>query len=229
MEKNTVKVIDNFLEDESSIDAMMNLLDKRLKPSPRFGIYTGLGWKDSETASKAGIEIDIFEGYEVSESAAVKLIGDLIVKVGEAIEKEFGEPAGLVNGNYQKMITGSSNGMHSDTTDLKGGPLQPDGEPEEMVWSGLFYFNTCNEDFFGGEIHFPKQQLTVAPERNQLVIFVGDFDHIHEVLPVTSGERKNFCFFYGKKGNTSSGKSFFTVQDDGYEDPGSWHLSQETD
>lgn len=219
---NTVKIIDDFLEDEESLDLMVEFLERNLQASPRFGIYTSLGWPNSSMASKVGKSSDIIDHYDEKDKAIVKAIGNFIVKVEEAIEKEFGEPAGLVNGNYQKMIAGSSNGMHSDTTDLEGNPLQPDGEPEEMEWSGLFYFNECNKDFTGGEIYFPKQELLIAPKRNQLIIFKGDFDHIHEVKEVQSGERKNFCFFYGKEGNISSDKSFFTVADDGYDNPGSW-------
>lgn len=219
---NTVKIIDDFLEDEESLDIMSEFLERNLKASPREGIYTSLGWPTSFMASQVGKTTDIIDSYDEKDENAVKLIGNFIIKVEEAIEKEFGKPAGLVNGNYQKMIKGSRNHMHSDTTDLKGNPLQPDGEPEEMEWSGLFYFNECNKDFTGGEVYFPKQELLITPKRNQLIIFKGDFDHIHEVKEVTSGERKNFCFFYGKEGNFSSDKSFFTVADGEYDNPGSW-------
>lgn len=222
MTTNTIKVIDNFLPDDSLIDKMVEYLERNLQASPRKGIYTSLGWENSYKASQVGKTIEITDGYAEEDEWVVKEIGKFINLVEEAIEEEFGHPAGLVNGNYQKMIAGSSNGMHSDTTDLMGNPLQPDGEPEEMEWSGLFYFNECGADFTGGEIFFPNQDMMISPKRNQLVIFRGDFDHIHEVKEITSGERKNFCFFYGREGNISQDRSFFTVQDEGYDSPGSW-------
>lgn len=47
----------------------------------------------------------------------------------------------------------------------------------------------ANDDFEGGEIEFPEFGLKIKPKKNQLLIFCSSFPYIHEVHPVTSGER----------------------------------------
>ena len=56
-----------------------------------------------------------------------------------------------------------------------------------------------NDEFDGGEIFFAREQLTVKPRRGLLLVFPSDADHVHEVLPVSSGVRYTMPIWFTKQ------------------------------
>jgi hypothetical protein len=46
-----------------------------------------------------------------------------------------------------------------------------------------------NDDYEGGEIHFPNQNITLKPKAGSLIIFPSQEPFIHEVKTITSGTR----------------------------------------
>ena len=46
-----------------------------------------------------------------------------------------------------------------------------------------------NDDYEGGEIHFPQHNLSIKPKRGDLLIFPGNQYYSHEVKEILSGER----------------------------------------
>jgi 2OG-Fe(II) oxygenase superfamily len=208
------KIIKDFVSQDEA-KTIIDLLDPMTVPSPREGINIALGYRDSTEASKAGITEPVIVGMPASEAnEATELLTDVFNRVKAKVEEIFGHEAALTQGNYQNMVIGGKNNLHSDTTDLDGNPLQPDGTPEEMEWSVLLYLNNHGVDFDGGSILFPKQNLEIFPVCGDLIVFPGDFEHIHEVPAVTRGERKNLVFFYGRPENIgSSDKNFYVWQD----------------
>lgn len=53
-----------------------------------------------------------------------------------------------------------------------------------------------NDNFEGGELFFPRQNLTVKPETGALVLFPANFTHPHEVKPVTKGTRYSLVTWF---------------------------------
>ena len=53
-----------------------------------------------------------------------------------------------------------------------------------------------NDNINGGETHFPTQQLLVKPQKNKVVGFECDENHVHGVMPTTQGVRKAFISWY---------------------------------
>jgi predicted 2-oxoglutarate/Fe(II)-dependent dioxygenase YbiX len=207
------KVIKNYLTQEES-ESLIELLDPMTGPSPREGIAIALGWPNSSEAMKAGISAPpIMNLQRHQESEKTELLARIFRDVKATFESEFSCEVGLTQANYQNMTKGGKNDLHSDTTNLDGSPLQPDGTPEEMEFSGLLYLNNCDEDYVGGNVLFPNQGLDLRPKTGDLIIFPGDVEHIHEVPEVVSGERKNLVFFYGRAENVGSEKSFYDWQD----------------
>ena len=47
-----------------------------------------------------------------------------------------------------------------------------------------------NDDFDGGELHFPRRDLVIKPKARQLILFPSGHEYIHGVKMVTRGERK---------------------------------------
>jgi hypothetical protein len=46
-----------------------------------------------------------------------------------------------------------------------------------------------NDDYEGGEIHFPNQNITIKPKAGSLIMFPSQQPYVHEVMPITSGTR----------------------------------------
>lgn len=48
---------------------------------------------------------------------------------------------------------------------------------------------SLNSNYEGGSIRFPRQDLELSLEENQVIVFPSGYTHPHEVTPVRSGER----------------------------------------
>lgn len=140
-----------------------------------------------------------FEGNETEdEKEAIVTINNLIALAKKAIEDHYGEePFTRFEGGLVKLVKGASNGLHSDIYNTDGTKYDEEGRDTELKYSALLYLSEYGEDFTGGELYFPKQDLTIRPKRGLLTFFPGDLDHIHEVKTVTSGERYAIVMFFG--------------------------------
>jgi|3_EtaG_2_1085321.scaffolds.fasta_scaffold48418_2 hypothetical protein len=54
----------------------------------------------------------------------------------------------------------------------------------------------CNDDYEGGELYFPRQDLTIKPESGLLVLFPSSFTHPHEGKTVTKGIKYSIVAWY---------------------------------
>jgi hypothetical protein len=91
--------------------------------------------------------------------------------------KAYGFPVKILSEQaaIMKWSVGDSMGLHAD--DL-----------------GIFYYHIAgliylNNDYTGGEIGFPKQEVVLKPEQGDLVLFPGNMNYPHEVMKIISGER----------------------------------------
>ena len=167
-----------------------------------------LGYPTSYEASLVGEELGVvFENDEPINHE----IGALFDLVKAEAELHFKDELDLCQASYQLMTKGSRNPLHADFINLDGSPIQEDGSPEEIEFSGLLYLSEHPTDFEGGLLDFPGLKSTYHPRLGDLLIFRGDIEHRHEVTEVLSGERRNLVFFWGRKGNVSNDKAFFTT------------------
>jgi hypothetical protein len=83
--------------------------------------------------------------------------------------------------------------MHSDDH-----ALGPDGSmiarDDHRGITAILYLNS---GFTGGEINFPKQEVSIAPTAGKLVIFPSNKNFRHEVKPILSGWRYSYQRVYG--------------------------------
>jgi hypothetical protein len=61
------------------------------------------------------------------------------------------------------------------------------------VVSGVLYLN---DQYEGGEIYFPEQNIKIKPEAGSLVMFPSYRPYFHHPLPVTSGNKYMVPFFW---------------------------------
>jgi hypothetical protein len=201
----SVSITKNYIS-EAAAERFCKFLDSHSRITQRPEIINALGYSDSLEASTVGESTGVI--LDNNEEINYEL-GRLFEDIKEKAQRFSNVELDLCQSNYQLMLPGGSNPMHADSVNLDGSPIQPDGTPEEIEWSGLLYLNNYGKDFTGGEIVFPEFDLTIKPEVGDLVLFKGDVPHRHGVNVVESGERKNIVFFWAKKGNVSSGRMFF--------------------
>lgn len=182
--------ISNLISEESA-NAIISTLDPLSQYTPREKVKVALGF-DPAMAARVGIEED------VPNDTLNKDITKAFQKSLESVQNIFGKDISLVQSFYNSMEPGAVHGLHCDNCNLDGSPLQ-EGVEEPNKWSAILYLNTQNKDFSGGEVVFPKQDTKLSPVAGDFVFFKTDVDHPHEVLEITSGERKCLVFFYGDK------------------------------
>lgn len=96
------------------------------------------------------------------------------------------------NIDLRVYATGEELGLHTDTN--HGGPF--------THYSLVVYLN---DDYEGGEIYFPEQNVKVKPKAGTIVAFPATT--LHTSLPVTKGEKWHSpCFWYGDQSLVTSGK-----------------------
>lgn len=92
---------------------------------------------------------------------------------------------------------GDMQSPHADKEQLDG---SPNPYPENDIAS-LFYLN---DDYEGGEIYFPIQNLQIKPSAGSAVFFPGDRFYQHGVTAVESGKRFTCPAFWGAMKNNRS-------------------------
>jgi len=78
---------------------------------------------------------------------------------------------------------------HSDSTGNNG----EENGTSSRKFSSLLYLN---DQFSGGNLWFPNQEIEVIPKPNTLVVFPATFDYLHGVKQVTSGIRYSILEFW---------------------------------
>ena len=76
-------------------------------------------------------------------------------------------------------------GQHVDAED-------PTDKAHPVV-SGVLYLN---DDYAGGEIYFPEQNIKIKPESGSIILFPSYRPYFHHPLPVTSGTKYMIPFFW---------------------------------
>jgi hypothetical protein len=89
----------------------------------------------------------------------------------------------------QKWEPGAFARVHSDNTDSEGNS----GAFTRSRYAGFLYLN---EDFDGGLLRFPDQDIEIKPEVGMLAVFDGGFNNMHEVTLITKGVRYTIGSFW---------------------------------
>lgn len=85
----------------------------------------------------------------------------------------------------KKYIPGADMGPHidsSDPTDIK-----------HPILSGVIYLN---DNYEGGEINFPNQNLTIKPEAGSLIVFPSSDPYLHHPQKIISGNKYMIPLFW---------------------------------
>ena len=112
-------------------------------------------------------------------------IANSFIMAAEMCSDRYFQSHGLDKNNYnleinqipiKKWNQGQSMGPHLDGQDGN----------KDLAFSLVTYIN---DDYEGGEIHFPNQNITLKPAAGSLIMFPSQEPYIHEVKPIISGTR----------------------------------------
>jgi hypothetical protein len=194
-----VFVLENFLSPETC-DFLVKSFSNNLIEAPEWtngsGDYSGGA---SKGFWKEGVFTGPSYGYkhrQIELSATNKIIPyngdndlskDLLTGVGLLQEKSvaniFKKDIHLDHMLYCHMVPGAKNELHWDNW--------LDIQVEDH--SGLLYLT---DDYEGGLLQFPDQDISLKPKKGTFICFKGDSDLPHEVTEITSGNRINLITFY---------------------------------
>ena len=65
----------------------------------------------------------------------------------------------------------------------------PDGVPNMYPENDIASLIYINDNYEGGEIYFPNQNIAIKPKEGQAIFFPGDKEYLHGVTTITAGER----------------------------------------
>jgi len=88
--------------------------------------------------------------------------------------------------NISKYIQGKQMGPHVDSNE--------DADSTAGI-SAILYLN---DDYEGGELYFPKQQVTLKPKAGTVVVFPSNAPFLHQSLTIQNGSKYIMALFWNK-------------------------------
>ncbi len=133
---------------------------------------------DDEIVIEEGLSPTIFSDMKNAIINAVASVHD----IDPAIVSQIGY-------HTQKWEPGAFARLHSDNTDEKG----KSGAFTRSRYAAFLYLN---DDFDGGLLQFPSNDISISPEVGMLAAFDGGFNNMHEVTLITKGVRYTIGSFW---------------------------------
>jgi hypothetical protein len=180
-----IVLYENFLTKEES-EKIIQVLDKQAEnggiswmPISFYESYSSVLPQDNDQeVIDAGLNPTIFSDIENAMPEAIASVHGLDPKT---ISK--------IGYHTQKWEPGAYARVHSDNTDEHGNS----GAFTRSRYAGFLYLN---DDFQGGLLRFPDQDIEIKPQVGMLAVFDGGFNNMHEVSLIESGVRYTIGSFW---------------------------------
>lgn len=187
-----IVVYENFLTPEDSAN-LIKVLDKQAEngsiqwtPISFYESYSSILPKDGDA------ELEEF-------NLPSTFLSDVKAKMIEAVASIKGlDPKVIVEIGYhtQKWEPGAYARKHSDNTDEHGNT----GPFARSRYAAFIYLN---DDFEGGLLCFPDQNVEIQPKVGSLAVFDGGHKNMHEVTMITKGVRYTIGSFWDDREESS--------------------------
>lgn len=147
-------------------------------------IYDADYWKDRVCSAPS---------LNQNDPRIVPVIQGLFKRLQPIIEEFFKVKVQPTGQTIVKWNPGQYQQPHADK-ELHSGPDAglPNDFPHYDI-SSLFYIN---DDYEGGELYFPYQNVQFKPKRGSAYFFPGDMNYVHGVTEILSGFRYTCPFFW---------------------------------
>jgi len=180
-----IVIYENFIDNKTA-SKLVKVLDRHADsgkltwtPISFYESYSStLPQDDDEIVVEEGLSPTIFSEIKTGIIDAVASVHDLDVKNIHQIGY-----------HTQKWEPGAYARIHSDNTDQKGNS----GAFTRSRYASFLYLNN---DFSGGILRFPGQEISIEPRVGMLAAFDGGFNNMHEVTLISDGVRYTLGSFW---------------------------------
>lgn len=124
-----------------------------------------------------------FENLQNENNYLLNSIDEKITLDYHLSEEIFPDYLGLV-----KWEKNDQQHPHADGEEVNG--------PHSFYWRNFGCVYYLNDDYEGGEIYFPNQNIEIKPKPNTLIFFPGTLEFLHGVKPITNGIRYTLTSFW---------------------------------
>jgi hypothetical protein len=121
------------------------------------------------------------------------VIEKMVARLKVEVDKFFAVDAQPTSPAMVRWLPGQLQMPHADKELHIGDDA---GKPNDFPYydiAGLFYIN---DDYEGGELYFPNQNIEFKPKKGAAYFFPGDMNYIHGVREIRSGIRYTVPFFW---------------------------------
>jgi hypothetical protein len=147
-------------------------------------IYDSEYWKDrvatSSTIHKQNPEI-------------YPMIQSMVLRLKVVVDDFFKVDALATSPAIVRWMPGQFQNPHADKELHEG---ENAGKPNDFPYYDLASLFYLNDDYEGGELYFPKQNINFKPKAGAAYFFPGDLNYIHGVSKIESGIRYTCPFFW---------------------------------
>lgn len=123
----------------------------------------------------------------------VDLIISIVKRLKVEIDNFFSVSAKPTSPALVRWLPGNLQMPHADKELHLGDDA---GKPNDFPWYDIATIIYLNEDYEGGELYFPNQEIQFKPKAGGAYFFPGDMNYIHGITEITSGMRFTCPFFW---------------------------------
>jgi hypothetical protein len=123
----------------------------------------------------------------------IDLIQSLVARLKPEIDKFFNVESEATSPAMVRWLPGNLQMPHADKELHEG---ENAGKPNDFPWYDIATIMYLNDDYEGGELYFPNQEIQFKPKRGAVYFFPGDMNYIHGITPIKTGIRYTCPFFW---------------------------------
>lgn len=189
--KNNIVEVENFLT-PSEITYLSNFMKTN-----KHWDYTESKWDEDGTmiydASYWEDRVATWNTLEKANPEVLMVISNAILRMKPVVEEFFNVEAFPTKPALVRWTPGTFQIPHADKELHIGDDAGKPNLFPHYDLAGLFYLN---DEYEGGELYFPNQDVQFKPKVGGAYFFPGDMNYIHGITEITAGERYTCPFFW---------------------------------
>ena len=173
----------NFLEKAAKSLTIWDVTESHVNENGTV-VYDSEYWKDRVATQPT---------LDKNDPSIAPVIAKMFARLKPIVENFYKVEVTPTNSTIVRWLPGQRQNPHADK-ELHEGPDagMPNDFPNYDL-SSLFYLN---DDYEGGELYFPLQDVKFKPKKGAAYFFPGDKNYIHGVTEIKSGIRYTCPFFW---------------------------------
>lgn len=173
----------NFLEKAAKSITIWDVTQSHVNENGTV-VYDSEYWKDRVATQPT---------LDKNDPSIAPVIAKMFARLKPIVENFYKVEVTPTNSTIVRWLPGQRQNPHADK-ELHEGPDagMPNDFPNYDL-SSLFYLN---DDYEGGELYFPLQDVKFKPKKGAAYFFPGDKNYIHGVTEIKSGIRYTCPFFW---------------------------------